>query len=361
MTPAELALELGRSQRRVRAVLRARYGVLPEGVGRWELTDEQVDLVRETLGREVSPAKEWSLEKGDIVARRQIHAAYGGQRQSGISTPKDRPDIFIFTNPAQGAQFGYDTFEGPQPDGSYAYTGEGQDGPQQFKKGNLALRDAGVTGKTIRLFTTRRTMATYVGAYTTGDPAYEIRKIRGLNGDDRDGIIFNLVPLDANQALLVAPDARAATVSVSEWNAPGYTDVVMTLPIQLEMAERVISRVEHELQAAFGEWLTAEGHPPGAMSLGVGGTHILPDLYIPGREWIVEAKKSSGRGYVRTAIGQVLDYVHIAKMAGQDASPVILLPGRPEPDLVELISQLGIILASRTDDGFELLPAASVN
>ena len=120
-----------------------------------------------------------------------------------------------------------------------------------------------------------------------------------------------------------------------------------------------MSRVEFELQKDFGQWLLAGAHEPKRLRLPAGKSSIEPDLYVPSKAWIVEAKRSSGRAYVRTAVGQVLDYVHIAAGQGIDATPVILLPGRPERDLVELISQLGITLAFRTSGDFVILEASS--
>ncbi len=85
-----------------------------------------------------SRKKTWALEIGDVVRRRAIHEAYGGQQQGGISTPRATSDVLIFTDPEAGARYGYDEFEGLREDGSYAYTGEGQRGHQ--------LHGAGATG-----------------------------------------------------------------------------------------------------------------------------------------------------------------------------------------------------------------------
>ena len=76
ITPAQLSLELNVSQKRVRSVLRELYGTLPEGTTRWELTDEQADTARSRIGRapRTDPAL-WTLEPGDIVLRRSLHAA----------------------------------------------------------------------------------------------------------------------------------------------------------------------------------------------------------------------------------------------------------------------------------------------
>ncbi|CAN5145590.1 hypothetical protein BH09ACT5_BH09ACT5_03160 [soil metagenome] len=261
----------------------------------------------------------------------------------------------IFTDPVSGARYGYDKFEGLTEDGTYWYTGEGQYGPQTFVRGNLALRDAAINGKTIRLFTTKGPLATYVGSFTAGDPPYKFETIPDVDGEPRSGIIFNLAPLSADVSLLPPYGGASHEAFVGDWTPPEYADLVLAPAEQVDPGERVVSRVEFELQSAFGEWVAKTGHAPKRLRLPVGTSSIDPDLYVPSKEWIVEAKKSSGRAYVRTAIGQVLDYVHIAKRRNIQASPVILLPGRPDRDLVELISELGIVLAIRADSGFEVL------
>ena len=144
-TPASLALDHGVPQRRVRDILRSLYGTLPEDRTRWVLDDVQADEVRSRLGSLEGP-REWALEIGDKVLRRAIHRKYGGGRQGGTSTSSKTSDIFIFTNPARGSRYGYDLHEGLQADGSFAYTGEGQSGHQEFTRGNKALLNAADEG-----------------------------------------------------------------------------------------------------------------------------------------------------------------------------------------------------------------------
>jgi len=75
---------------------------------------------------------------GEVYSRRELHERYGGQRQGGISSPSKWPIIMLFTG-GQGAQYGYE--DGWTADGSFAYTGEGQQGDMQFVRGNRAVRD----------------------------------------------------------------------------------------------------------------------------------------------------------------------------------------------------------------------------
>lgn len=358
-TLAELALQTGRAKLQVRNVLRALYGTVHEGVTRWDLSEAEVAAVLEALSTDELPSTEWPLEVRDVVARRRIHDAYGGQEQSGIVTPRSIPDILIFTDPVSGARYGYDRFEGLDEDGSYWYTGQGQRGPQTFARGNLALRDAAVKGRTIRLFTTKGPLATYVGAFTNGQPTYRTETIRDVDGAPREGIIFNLVPLEADETLLPTYAAASNETFIGEWNPPEFSDIVIPQVEPPDLGERVVSRVEFELQSTFGMWIASTGHPPKRLRLPAGSSSVEPDVYVPTKGWIVEAKKSSGRAYVRTAIGQVLDYVHIARLQHIEALPVILLPGRPEQDLVELIAELGITLAVRRGGWLRRRPTPS--
>ncbi|WP_206076505.1 hypothetical protein [Pseudoalteromonas phenolica] len=90
------------------------------------------------------------FEIGKVYNRqKEIHGVYKGQQYGGISTPKDHPYIFIFTSNA-GEEFGYS--DGFHPDGTFRYTGEGQEGDMKMEKGNLAIRDHKLNGKEILLF-----------------------------------------------------------------------------------------------------------------------------------------------------------------------------------------------------------------
>lgn len=355
-TPAQLSLELNVDQKRIRDVLRERYGTLPNGVLRWELDDEQAEFVRSRFGRasrSLAP-KRWTLEIGDTVLRREIHAAYGGQQQGGIVTPKSIPDILVITSPESGARHGYDAFEGLQEDGSFLYTGEGQYGNQVFARGNLALRDAAQTGRPIRLFTKQGTSVTYVGEFTTGDPAFTIAVIPDSDKNPREGIIFKLVPVVADvEALAPRPEALIETDRATSWIPPESSSyVVGASPVP---SDRLASRIEFALQADFGRWIEERGETPQTLALASAGATIRPDLYVEESGWIVEAKKSPAREYVRAAIGQVLDYALLARESGRAAIPAILLPSRPVAHLERLLAQLGIILIVRDGDGFSVI------
>jgi 5-methylcytosine-specific restriction protein A len=92
------------------------------------------------------------LIPGRLYRRRDLHDAFGGQWQGGISTPADHPVILLFTGES-GLAFGYE--DGYEDDGTYRYIGEGQVGDMTMDKGNRAIRDHVDDGKTLHLFKTR--------------------------------------------------------------------------------------------------------------------------------------------------------------------------------------------------------------
>jgi leucine-zipper of insertion element IS481 len=89
------------------------------------------------------------FQVGKTYRRRQeIHDVYGGQRQGGISTPTGIPAVLIHGRCRSCLRI-------PrcfQPDGTFWYTGEGQTGDMQFVRGNLAVRDHAVSGRTLHVF-----------------------------------------------------------------------------------------------------------------------------------------------------------------------------------------------------------------
>ena len=133
------------------------------------------------------------FELGRAYKRRdEIHKVYGGQEQGGISTPAGHPLIFLFTGEA-GHDYGYK--DGPDENGVFRYTGEGQVGDMEFTNGNRAIRDHVANGKDIHLFEKSYPdrLVRYLGQYVCTD--WERGRGPDREGNDRELIIFHLVPL----------------------------------------------------------------------------------------------------------------------------------------------------------------------
>ena len=132
------------------------------------------------------------FEVGRVYKRRDLHADHGGQRQGGISTPKARPYILLFTG--GGEAYGY--HDGWDENGVFLYSGEGQTGDMEFRGGNRAIREHAKDGKDLYLFEQLgRGEVRYRGCFAC--PSWESRESKDKAGRPRKTIIFHLVPMDA--------------------------------------------------------------------------------------------------------------------------------------------------------------------
>jgi 5-methylcytosine-specific restriction protein A len=142
----------------------------------------------------------WGFEIGRVYNRRgDIHARFGGQQQGGIITPADHPVVIIITG-EEGLQHGYaDRY---RSDGVFEYFGEGQVGDMQLQRGNRAIAEHSVSGKSLLLF-----HKTDDGLRFEGEMVYEahhIERAPDRTGADRDAIVFELRPLEAVEEVVEA-------------------------------------------------------------------------------------------------------------------------------------------------------------
>lgn len=69
VTPADLARELGVTQKRIRAFLRSGWGTLDNWTTRWQLTDEQVRAVRSEFRSEAAKRPLADVEVTDLLSQ----------------------------------------------------------------------------------------------------------------------------------------------------------------------------------------------------------------------------------------------------------------------------------------------------
>lgn len=137
------------------------------------------------------------LIPGQLYRRRDLHDRYGGQRQGGISIPRNWPVIFLFSSP-RGREFGYE--DGWTEDGFYIYTGEGQEGDMTLTRGNAAIARHVEEGRDLHLFESGLNgiphgWVRYVGQMVLVD--YEYAEGRDRTGRVRTIIRFRLMPIGA--------------------------------------------------------------------------------------------------------------------------------------------------------------------
>lgn len=131
------------------------------------------------------------VRTGSRLGRRTLHEELGGQRQGGISTPRDSPLVLLFTG-AGGTEFGYS--DGWADRGVvFRYFGEGQRGDMAWVRGNRAVRDHAALGKELHLFeAVGGGMVEYLGEMDCG--GWEFADgVPDLDGQARRAIVFHLV------------------------------------------------------------------------------------------------------------------------------------------------------------------------
>lgn len=157
----------------------------------------------------------WPFERGRTYNRRRdIHQPFGGQQQGGIITPKAHPLVIIITG-EEGEQHGY--ADRMRDDGAFEYFGEGQVGPMRMWKGNLAIANHSVNGKSLLLFRKQRDgKLRYDGEWVC--EAHHTEPAPDREGTLRSALVFELRPLEAVEA---ASDERFA----SDLNTRGLAEL----------------------------------------------------------------------------------------------------------------------------------------
>jgi hypothetical protein len=143
------------------------------------------------------------------------------------------------------------------------------------------------------------------------------------------------------------PAQRSGTADVSYAPLPKKAaDITVVNP--QPPADRVIVRREQVLVDDYRAHLEKKGHPVVRLRIQVGGLTFWNDVYDKQRQALIEAKGSSDRDSVRMALGQVLDYVRHseAKLRG------VLVPDKPDPDLIDLLAAHHVGTVWRTRRGF---------
>jgi len=295
----------------------------------------------------------WDIKVGEVLKRTEIHSRFGGGGMGGIEPSAKTPNIFIFTSDS-GSTFGYN-FDEELEDGSFLYTGDGQLGDQDPSVGgNKAIIEHRKKGRALRLFESaeKKTFVRYVGEFELADAEPETRKAPDAKGDERNVLVFHLIPVGQTKKLTKqAKQVHEASVT---WQNP-ERNTGDSHTRQISASTTIATRQEAQLQNRYIAFLRNHGSEVGTYTISIPESNapLRVDLVDKTNQKIIEVKAGTTRGYVREAIGQVLDYVfQLKRIKNEDWKPVILLPGKPSEDLVSLISSLGIILVWESENTF---------
>lgn len=161
---------------------------------------------------------ELPFEVGALYSRqKQIHGVFGGQRQGGISTPKEHPLVIAFTGEA-GVSHGYHDFW--DDDEVFHYFGEGQVGDMKYVAGNRAIGEHVKDGKTLVVFQMmgKGRPYRYLGKFMC-QSSYVQPGMPDREGQPRSAIVFRLRSLETSLGLAASETDQAEIDAIDDAGA----------------------------------------------------------------------------------------------------------------------------------------------
>lgn len=298
---------------------------------------------------------EWQTPIGWAGSREEIKAMYGGSTGQGMETPKESPNVLLFTDPKVGVENGYE-FDGWSSDGTiFSYTGMGRIGPQKWQKGNLYTREHKSLGRSLRLFAVDGKMAgsgalkrVYLGEFELDEAhPYSIEDGLGTDGVMRTVFVFHLKPVGEvlRREQDLSPKNAKPSAAGSATEVP-LEDHKTTSFIQTPGEAVIAQKREQELVKAFEAVLVARGSKVNRFKIIPKGSTspLFTDIHDATNGVLYEAKADATRNSVRAGLGQLLDYRRYV-----DGKPCrLLLPAKPSDDLLELLVEHGIAVLWHT-------------
>jgi hypothetical protein len=239
------------------------------------------------------------IREGDELTRQEVHRGYGGQEQGGISTPRSSLNILLFATKG-GQQYGYQ--DGPHSDGSFTYTGEGQEGDQLFVRGNAALLHQRKRKKSLRLFReTKKSWVRYLGEYFLDtERPYRFEDAPDRNKTMRRVIVFRLRHAGVPTGSVEPPSLTVTDVDLDVHRADTF--LIKDTKVIVEAERR-----ESMLVQRYAKWLEGLGHVVKQRTMKESNMPLLcaVTFMMSRSDELVEAKGSAARTYIRLAIGQI--------------------------------------------------------
>ena len=282
------------------------------------------------------------LAPGERIRRTELHEHLGGQEQSGISPSSRSPVVMIFSDPASGEQHGY--FDGWNADeGSFHYSGEGQRGDQQMTRGNKAIRDHDVDGRSLHVFlgSGKGRDLTYAGEFEYVNRY--LSEALDTDGRNRTVFMFRLQPLEDQTVIAHVGAPRVSPGPEKVENVPVEQHNTETAFIDPEHEPYEAERRESRLVKAYEQHLRSLGHSPHRHRIQPAeeAKPLFTDLYDPVDQTLIEAKGTTTREAIRMAIGQLLDY---RRFVSDARTLAVLVPTAPRADLEEFVKSCNVSL-----------------
>jgi hypothetical protein len=305
-------------------------------------------------------AQQWNLEVGQKTTRAENADTFGGAKYGGIEPAHASGNLFVYTDPASGSDYGYDFDGWASDEGVFLYTGNGQIGDQQLSGRNLTLATHAGIDLQVRLFVadgvtpgSQTKAQRYLGEFRIdSERPYTIEDGPDKNGEMRSLLVFRLLPVGGHgeifEASVEADPAHTTGVDIVPLESHDTKEFIQ----DHEMQQRTASRREAVLVEEFSEYLHARGHGTARHRItSPDSAHpMFTDLHDATDNVLYEAKGASSRNDIRLAIGQLFDYRRYL-LDPAPAAIAVLLPTEPAPDMQKLLSSLSIRCVFRTPSG----------
>lgn len=294
---------------------------------------------------------EFPFLPGKTILRKQLHKTVGGSVQGGIC-PTNSGHILLFSDPQHGEEFGY--FDGWQGS-TYLYYGQGQNGDMEFTRNNKSLLNHKVDGKRVHLFKGAKGDVIYEGQFELDEKRpYDLIEDKDIRDNERVAIIFRLVPIKEQETSL--PQTNIKLISANKIEVSDI-ERYMTESTHISYnAEIQVERKESKLVTEYQDYLHNNNLPSlKRLIIDVEGeaASLKTDGWINESKTLVEAKSSTSRNSIRTAIGQLLDYKFQIESQGIDVmNMAILVPNKPRESLCKLLENLNINLIYKEEGSF---------
>ncbi|MBC9731292.1 hypothetical protein [Streptomyces sp. TRM68367] len=317
-----------------------------------------------------------SIEPGQLTTRAEMQKFFGGGDREGIVPSTTTPNILIYVDHDSGGKYGYENGwldEEDELGPVFEYTGRGAVDDQTFLgtagSRNKAILEHAETGRSLRLFMavgkipgakSGAKQQRYIGEFKLDSKQpYTIREANDQKGNRRRIIVFRMRPKGAYQRIaadVITPaektDAQrvSATVVASKMVEPKRKRVAESR--RAAQPSLIADQRQSELREKYLEELTKRQHDVFAYQIKIADTTriLKTDLYDATEHQLYSVRGDSSREEVRVAIGQLKDYVrHIRP---RNAKLAVLLPERPQDDLLDLLHTEGIDLVYQDGAGY---------
>ncbi|WP_432110292.1 hypothetical protein [Streptomyces sp. AA1529] len=282
--------------------------------------------------------EEWKFSRGDFATRQFMTEEYGTALQSGIAPSPISSHVVLYEVPERVDSLSVKSGWGD--DDSFYYIGAhgrvDSKSPQHPEvdpfgnPSNKVILTAWQMGRPLhlmqgeRMFRASQRRYRYVESLVLDD-VLEERSSEGWPIP-----IFRLTPVDK------------ITHTPGVLPCPSNSGQVKIIPVERHelicshsgISSLATLRPEAQLEKLLCLFLVRQGHPVSRLQIRhtKDCSPLFTDVWVGSANLLIEAKASASRDDIRQAIGQLADYTRFLSKANH----AILLPNRPEKDLVKL-------------------------